>query len=331
ITAGAIASACGELNIALASLAAILLPEGTEPNTDSDLPLRYGRTTRDMKSLGRTQGLTFAEAPTPDAVNRIGRPHGELAIVGVGPGDRGYLTKDARDALANAEDLVGYETYLDLVPDTRPSQVRYASGNRVEIERARQALDLAVKGRRVALVTSGDPGIFAMASAVMEALEAEPGRWTGLDIAVIPGISAMQTAAARIGAPLGHDFCTISLSDIRKPWDIVARRLYAAARADFVLALYNPASQTRREQIQQAKVLLLEVRAPNTPVVLGRNLGRGNETVTVTTLGAFDPDTIDMRTVLIIGSSQSRTFEGPGGRQWVYTPRTYGPEPDSQT
>ncbi|MGI9386750.1 MAG: SAM-dependent methyltransferase, partial [Methyloligellaceae bacterium] len=229
-----------DLNITSTSVGALLLTEGQDHSSiiwdevtsiakDYRAPIRYIANTTGLKSHARTQDMDILEAATPDALTRIGRPHGDLAIVGVGPGDRGYLTKDARDALANAEDLVGYETYLDLVPDTRPSQVRHASGNRVEIERAQQALDLAVKGRRVALVTSGDPGIFAMASAVMETLETEPGRWTGLDIAVIPGISAMQTAAARIGAPLGHDFCTISLSDIRKPWDIVARRLYDAA------------------------------------------------------------------------------------------------------
>ena len=315
--------AANALGVAPISVATILLPEGADTCTPSTRSVRYGTHPADLHRMGTSEGLEFFEVPSPEAIRSFGRAHGELAIVGVGPGSRGYLTADARDTLARADDLVGYDTYLALVPDKGANQTRHASGNRVEIERAEQALDLAVQGRRVALVTSGDPGIFAMASAVMEALEATPGRWTGLDITVIPGISAMQTAAAKIGAPIGHDFCTISLSDIRKPWEVVAKRLRAAAEADFVIALYNPASKTRREQIHQTKSLLLEIHAPEIPVILGRNLGRHGELIEVTTLGTFDPDTIDMRTVLVIGSSRTRVFEGPGGRQMVYTPRTY--------
>ena len=316
-------AACLALNIAPASVATILFPEGLDPTFQTVRAIRYGDVPDNWKLHGNHNDLAFYEAPTPEALQTTGRAHGHLAVVGVGPGDRGYLTADARDALDHADDLVGYDTYLSLVPDTNPDQIRHASGNRVEIERAEQALDLAVQGRRVALVTSGDPGIFAMASAVMEALEAKPGHWTGLDVTVIPGISAMQTAAAKIGAPIGHDFCTISLSDIRKPWKIVAKRLQAAAEADFVIALYNPASKTRREQIHQTKQVLLDIHAPEVPVILGRNLGRSGESIEVTTLGTFDPDTIDMRTVLVIGSSRTRVFEGPGGKQLVYTPRTY--------
>jgi len=326
ISQTSINTVCAELNIAHEAIAAILLPDGADPDSEavlSGIPIRYGAPPADFKSLGSLNGLHFIEVPSPDAVEITGRAHGTLAVVGLGPGNQEYLTPDARKCLARAQDLVGYDTYLDLVPDIRLSQTRHASGNRVEMKRAEQALDLAVRGRRVALVTSGDPGIFAMASAVMEALDARPGRWTGLDVTVIPGISAMQTAAARIGAPLGHDFCTISLSDIRKPWDVVATRLRAAAKADFVIALYNPASKSRRDQICQTKKLLLEVREPGTPVIIGRDLGRAGETVTITTLGAFDPDTIDMRTILIIGSSRTLAFDGPGGRKMVYTPRTY--------
>lgn len=327
----------GDANTATGALGALLLNEGEEFGADVwrelhstastfDVPIRYVRDTEGLVSRDRTSRMELLEATSPDTLRSIGRAHGELVVVGLGPGDPGYLTQDAADALAQADDIVGYETYVNLVPRVRANQTTHISGNRVEIERAEQALDLAVQGRRVALVTSGDPGIFAMASAVMEALEAKPGHWTGLDVSILPGISAMQTAAARIGAPIGHDFCTISLSDIRKPWEVVAKRLRAAAEADFVIALYNPASKTRREQIHQTKKVLLDVQSPETIVILGRNLGRPGEDVEVTTLGAFDPDSIDMRTVLVIGSSRTRAFEGPGGIQMVYSPRTYDTE-----
>ncbi|MEO0619818.1 MAG: precorrin-3B C(17)-methyltransferase [Pseudomonadota bacterium] len=313
--------------LAPGSIATILASEKDEPASSwrnaPDVSLRYGAPHAEWPICASTREWQLRDAGAPHTAMTAGRPHGELAVVGLGPGEPHAMTRDAAATLRAAEDIVGYETYVALVPNIRADQRTHTSGNRVEIERAEDALDLAAQGRRVALVTSGDPGIFAMASAVMEPLEAHPGRWTGFDFRIVPGTSAMQTAAARIGAPIGHDFCTISLSDIRKPWSVVADRLRKAAEGDFVIALYNPASKTRRQQIRDAHALLLEHRAPETCVVLGRNLGRPGESIEVTTLSALAPETVDMRTVLIIGSSRTRSFAGPMGKTWVYTPRTY--------
>ena len=268
----------------------------------------------------RARSAAVSAADEPDQA--FGR-HGRLSIVGLGPGDPLWLTPEARAALDAATDLVGYRTYLDLLPPLGPGKRLHGSDNRVEMTRARQALDLAAEGRAVALVSSGDPGIFAMAAAVMEALEAEPGAWPDIDLRVVPGLSAMQATAARVGAPLGHDFAVVSLSDIRKPWDLVERRLGLAAEADFVVVIYNPASSERREQIARAKTLLLERRTAVTPVVVARDVGRPAEAVMVTTLGALDPAVIDMRTLVIVGSSRTRAFMRPDGRVLVYAPRSY--------
>jgi precorrin-2 C20-methyltransferase/precorrin-3B C17-methyltransferase len=245
-----------------------------------------------------------------------GRP-GSVAVVGLGPAGPQWLTPEAQAELAAADALVGYATYLARVP-TRPGQARHASDNRVEAERARHALSLAAAGERVAVVSSGDPGIFAMASAVLEAVEAENGRFAGVDVRVVPGLSAMQAAAARAGAPLGHDFCVLSLSDNLKPWHIVERRLRAASAADLVLALYNPASRSRRDQLARAVAVLREDRASATPVVVARAVGSDAESVHITTLSALDCETVDMRTLLIVGSSTTRLAGGA-----VYTPRHY--------
>jgi precorrin-2 C20-methyltransferase/precorrin-3B C17-methyltransferase len=216
--------------------------------------------------------------------------------------------------------LIGYETYLNRVP-VRPGQERLATDNRVELERAAHAIELARAGRRVAVVSSGDPGIFAMATAVLEAVEDRSalGDVDDLDVRIVPGLSAMQAAAARAGAPLGHDFCVISLSDQLKPWAVIERRLKAASRADLVLALYNPASRTRRTQLVRALEVLRAQRHHDTPVVVARAVGAAEEAVTVTTLAQLDPAAVDMRTLLIVGSSTTRAL--PGGR--VYTPRRY--------
>jgi precorrin-2 C20-methyltransferase/precorrin-3B C17-methyltransferase len=208
--------------------------------------------------------------------------------------------------------VIGYKGYVDRVP-VRRGQRRFATDNRVEAERARHALELAAGGLRVAVVSSGDPGIFAMASAVLEAADG-----SGVEVRVVPGVSAMQAAAARAGAPLGHDFAVLSLSDILKPWAIVERRLEAAAAADFALALYNPASRTRREQLERAFAVLRRHRAPSTPVVLARAVGSDAERVTITSLHDADLAAVDMRTLVIVGSSTTRVS---GGR--VYTPRRY--------
>jgi precorrin-2 C20-methyltransferase/precorrin-3B C17-methyltransferase len=254
-----------------------------------------------------------AAAPVARAepAERIGR----VDVVGIGPGAAEWITPQAQAILSAADHLVGYGPYLDRVPP-RPRQHRHASDNRVESERAEFALDLARRGERVAVVSSGDPGIFAMASAVLE-VAAEP-KYADVEVAIIPGLTAAQAVASQVGAPLGHDFAVISLSDRLKPWDVVAHRLEAAAQADLVLALYNPASKSRRTQLVDARDLLLKYRTDDTPVVVGRAVGRTDQQVTITTLAELDLDSVDMSTLLIIGSSQTRVV---GGR--VFTPRHY--------
>jgi len=248
---------------------------------------------------------------------------GGLWIVGLGPGPVHWMTPEAVEALARASDIVGYGPYLDRL-SLRADQRRHASDNRDEIDRARHALRLAVEGRQVAIVSGGDPGIFAMAAALFEALEAGEPAWRDLAIEVAPGISAMQAAAARLGAPLGHDFCAISLSDNLKPWDIVARRLSAAADGDFVIALYNPASKARPTRVFDAFALLRERKGAATPVAFARAVGRPVEAIVVTNLGEADPGLADMSTLVIIGSSQTRFVSRGQGRPWLLTPRSYG-------
>jgi cobalt-precorrin 5A hydrolase/precorrin-3B C17-methyltransferase len=235
------------------------------------------------------------------------------------------MSPEVREVLRTATDWVGYTTYLDLAEPFRHGQQRHEFDNREELERAGMALDLAAEGRAVALVSSGDPGIYAMAAAVFEVLERQDKpAWQHIDLQVCPGISAMQAAAARVGAPLGHDFCVLSLSDILKPWAVIEQRLAAAAQADFVLALYNPVSRQRTWQLQRAKEILLQWRSPQTPVVIGRNLGRPGQDVTIKPLEELTPTDADMRTILIVGSPQTRTIRRGDGRLWVYTPRRYG-------
>ena len=249
---------------------------------------------------------------------------GRLRVVGLGPGAPEWITTEASEALATATDLVGYGPYLARLTE-RPGQHRHASDNRQELERARFALELATSGRNVAVVSGGDPGIFAMAAAVMEAIETGESDWREVDIAVVPGITAMQAAAARIGAPLGHDFCAISLSDNLKDWSIIEKRLRLASEADFVIALYNPASKARPERIGDAFVFLRTHKSAATPVIFARAVGRADERITVTKLGDADPGLADMATLIIIGSSETRLIERPGGAQpFIYTPRGYG-------
>lgn len=249
---------------------------------------------------------------------------GALRIIGLGPGDDAWLTPEASDLIAKASDLVGYAPYLERLP-IRQGQTRHPSGNRVEMERARLALGLAEEGRNVALVSGGDPGVFAMAAAVFEAIEEGDPAWRDIDVTVCPGISAMQAAAARIGAPLGHDFCAISLSDNRKPWHLVEKRLAAAAEGDFVIALYNPASSARPQRIHDAFALLRGLKAGQTPVVFARAVGRPDEAISVVTLAGADPSLADMSTLVIVGSSQTKTIARKGKAPFVYTPR--GVEP----
>jgi precorrin-2 C20-methyltransferase/precorrin-3B C17-methyltransferase len=261
----------------------------------------------------------------PTAWDGAARPSttGSVAVVGLGPAGPQWLTPEARAELAAADVLVGYKAYVDRVP-VRAGQLRFAGDNRVEADRARHALELAAAGSRVAVVSSGDPGIFAMASAVLEVLDAADDGLRDVDVRVVPGLSAMQAAAARVGAPLGHDFAVVSLSDILKPWPAIERRLEAAGTGDLVLALYNPASRTRRDQLERALEVLRGHRAPQTPVVVARAVGAPEEAVTITTLDAVDVDAVDMRTLLIIGSSTTRVIAGRNGDgPRVYTPRSY--------
>ncbi|WP_213807318.1 precorrin-2 C(20)-methyltransferase [Granulicella sp. dw_53] len=259
--------------------------------------------------------------PDPCEVNGIYTGH--LSVVGLGPGASEWLTPEAKKALAEATDLVGYQPYLDRVP-TRSGQQRHGSDNKVEAERARHALSLAEAGRRVCVVSSGDPGIFAMASAVLESVEDGPAAWRSLDIRIVPGLSAMQAAASRVGAPLGHDFCVLSLSDRLKPWEVIVKRLHAVASADFALAIYNPVSSERKWQLAEAQAILATYRDPKTPVVLARSVGRSGERIVFTDLEALDPTMVDMQTVVLIGSSTTRSLSLSNDRKIMYTPRSYG-------
>lgn len=261
-------------------------------------------------------GPNVAPPATPDP------SRGCVRVVGLGPGAAEWLSPEVRAELASATDLIGYGPYLARIP-AQSGQTRHASDNRVEIARAQHALALAEAGRRVCVVSSGDPGIFAMASAVMEAIEHGPPQWRELDVRIAPGISAMQAAAARAGAPLGHDFCVLSLSDRLKPWDVIAERLDAAARTDLALALYNPTSSQRPWQLSEALAILVRHRAPRTPVVIARDVGGRNEQVRIVTLATLDPAVVDMRTIVLVGSSTTRTIARADGSSYVYTPRSY--------
>jgi precorrin-3B C17-methyltransferase len=233
------------------------------------------------------------------------------------------MTPEAALTLERATDIVGYEPYVARVPE-RPGQQRHGSDNRDEMERARRALRLASEGHDVAVVSGGDPGVFAMAAAVFEAIEGGEAGWRDLDVCVQPGISAMQAAAARLGAPLGHDFCAISLSDNLKPWAIIERRLIAAAEGDFVIAIYNPASRARPTRIEDAFGILRSRKAAATPVAFARAIGRADERITLTALGEADLSLIDMSTLVLVGSSETRLIPRARQRAWMFTPRSYG-------
>jgi precorrin-3B C17-methyltransferase len=245
---------------------------------------------------------------------------GRLTVVGLGPGDPRYLTPEAEEALAAAEALYGYGPYLDRVPP-RAGQSRHASDNREEKIRAVAALRHAAQGARVAVVSGGDPGVFAMAAAICEEIEAGSESFRALDVAIIPGITAMLAVAARIGAPLGHDFCAISLSDNLKSWELIERRLDAAASAGFVIALYNPVSRARPWQFGNAIERLRRHLPATTPIIFGRAVGRVDEQINVVTLDTVDAAKADMATLVIVGSRETRLIPRPGRHPLVYTPR----------
>jgi len=246
---------------------------------------------------------------------------GSLSVIGLGPGNPQTLTPEAAAALDSAGALYGYGPYLDRVP-SRAGQTRHASDNREEGARAAAALRHAAEGSRVAMVSGGDPGVFAMAAAVCEQIESGDAAWRQLDVAVVPGVTAMLAVAARVGAPLGHDFCAISLSDNLKPWELIERRLAAAAGAGFVIALYNPISRARPWQLGKAFELLRQHLPASTPVIFGRAISRPDEKVTVSPLDAVDPSAADMATLIIVGSALTRVIERPGLAPLVYTPRS---------
>ncbi|MFI8100191.1 precorrin-2 C(20)-methyltransferase [Streptomyces sp. NPDC086023] len=321
--------------------------------TDSAVVMKLGRTfpavRRAMETSGRLAEAKYVERATmagertgeladtdPESVpyfavavvpSRVGNPGsrpapetGEVVVVGTGPAGPLWLTPETRRALADAEVLVGYTTYLDRVP-RRAGQVRHGSDNKVESERAEFALDLARRGKRVAVVSGGDPGVFAMATAVLEV--AAQDAYRDVPVRVLPGVTAANAAAAAAGAPLGHDYATISLSDRLKPWEVIAERLAAAARADLVLALYNPGSRSRTWQVGKARELLLEHRSPDTPVVMARDVGGPEQSVRIVGLADLDPEEVDMRTILLIGSSQTQVVRRGDGAQVTWTPRRY--------
>lgn len=245
---------------------------------------------------------------------------GSLAVVGLGPGDARALTREALDALAAADALYGYAPYLDRVA-AKPGQARHPSDNREEGARARTALEHAARGANVAIVSGGDPGVFAMAASVCEEIASGPPAWRALDLRIVPGVTAMLAVAARAGAPLGHDFCALSLSDNLKPWELIERRLDAAAAAGFVIALYNPVSRARTWQLERAFALLGRHLPDTTPVIFGRAIGRSGEDLVVTTLAEAPRIAADMATLVIVGSPETRVIAREGRAPLVYTPR----------
>lgn len=266
-------------------------------------------------------------AAAPLAMDRIGQRRGRLTVIGLGPGCAELMVPAARRALDEAEDILGYQTYVDMAGPFRAGQVLHGSDNREELQRARHAFELAATGRAVVLVSSGDPGVFAMAAAVLEALHGagEPA-WDAVELRIFPGVSAALATAARAGAPLGHDFCVLSLSDNLKPWEVIERRLDLAGAADLAMAFYNPISRARPWQLGRALEIVARHRSPQTLVVLGRDIGRPGERLLRTTLGELRAEQVDMRTLVIIGSSTTRSFPRADGEAWVYTPRWYPSE-----
>lgn len=248
---------------------------------------------------------------------------GRLVVVGLGPGSPEQMTPQARNAVAAASDLFGYGPYVDRV-ELLPDQTRHASDNREEISRAGAALLMAAEGRHVAVVSGGDAGVFAMAAAVCEAIEHGPPEWRAIDLEVIPGVTAMLAVAARVGAPLGHDFCAISLSDNLKPWDLIEGRLRAVSAAGFVIALYNPISRARPWQLGRAFEILRGHLPPSTPVIFGRAAGRSDERIAIAPLGKADATIADMATCVIIGSAETRLVTREDLPPLVYSPRSAG-------
>ncbi|MGF6206205.1 precorrin-3B C(17)-methyltransferase [Pseudomonas frederiksbergensis] len=350
LTAGAaeaIRTALHDANIALQSLACLLADEREIANPalreaalELGVPLRFSACPGSVLELAESavpslltsieinDSMAIAIASEPLDPLLIGRPRGRLAVIGLGPGAAELMVPAVKAELARANDVLGYETYVRMAGPFRPDQVMHCTDNREEMQRARHAFELAAQGRSVVVVSSGDPGVFAMAAAVLEALhESSDATWHNVDLEILPGVSASLATAAQAGAPLGHDFCVMSLSDNLKPWSIIEKRLDLAAQADLALAFYNPISRSRPWQLGRALEIVAQHRAVATPVVLGRDIGRPGQTLRVTTLGQLTPDQVDMRTMVLIGSSTTCVFPRAGGGEWVYTPRWYGDKP----
>ena len=246
---------------------------------------------------------------------------GSLIIAGLGPGGDGLVTPEVEVAINRATDVIGYIPYVARVPE-RDGLTKHPSDNRVELDRSRHALELAAEGKAVVVVSSGDPGVFATASAVFEALETGPAEWLSLDIQVLPGITAMLAAAARAGAPLGHDFCAINLSDNLKPWELIEKRLRLAVEADFACAFYNPRSKARPEGFARVLDLLRDICEPTRLITFARAVTTEDEAIQTVTLADATPDMADMRTVVLLGSSRTRIIDRDGQSPIVYTPRS---------
>jgi cobalt-precorrin 5A hydrolase/precorrin-3B C17-methyltransferase len=278
--------------------------------------------------LTALEGAAIAVAPAPVEVAQVGRRRGRLAVIGLGPGAAELMVPAVKAELARAEDVLGYETYVRMAGPFRDDQVLHCTDNREEMQRARHAFELAAQGRSVVVVSSGDPGVFAMAAAVLEALhESSDPAWHRVDLEILPGVSASLATAAQAGAPLAHDFCVMSLSDNLKPWSIIEKRLDLAAQADLVLAFYNPISKSRPHQLGGALEVVRRHREGSTPVVLGRDIGRPGQTLKVVTLAELLPEMVDMRTMVLVGSSTTCVFPRLSGGVWSYTPRWYGMKP----
>ncbi|TDF85360.1 precorrin-3B C(17)-methyltransferase [Pseudomonas sp. H9] len=304
------------------------------------VPLRFAADTPNASALAAQtlpqllpaqavgEGLAIAVSSQPIDPLQIGRARGRLAVIGLGPGAAEFMVPAVKAELAQANDILGYETYVRMAGPLRADQVAHCTDNREEMQRARHAFELAAQGRSVVVVSSGDPGVFAMAAAVLEALhESSDPRWHAVDLHVLPGVSASLATAAQAGAPLGHDFCVLSLSDNLKPWSIIEKRLDLACEADLALAFYNPISRSRPWQLGRALEIVRRHRSGTTPVVLGRDVGRPGQTMRVLPLQALTPDDVDMRTMVLVGSSTTVAFERSGQQPWVYTPRWYGEKP----
>ena len=338
VPAQAIREALHDMQLAWQSLACIVAddalmasPQLHESAAELGVPLRFvsaGEQVLPVVWHESGNGLLLGVAPAPLDPQLIGRPRGRLAVIGLGPGAAELMVPAVKAELARANDVLGYETYVRMAGPFRDDQVLHCTDNREEMQRARHAFELAAQGRSVVVVSSGDPGVFAMAAAVLEALhESGDAQWHSVDLEILPGVSASLATAAQAGAPLGHDFCVMSLSDNLKPWSIIEKRLDLAGEADLALAFYNPISRSRPWQLGVALEIVARHRSAETPVVLGRDIGRPGQTLRATTLGALTPDQVDMRTMVLIGSSTTCTFPRADGGEWVYTPRWYGEKP----